>query len=330
MKRRSLILGTAATLGIASKIKFAGATNLIPISIGYDGYSMTTAPMYYASKTGIFKKYGLDEKLIFVPGGSTLSQAGVGGSFDIAQNGYSPAIAATVAGGNLVIVGGISNTLPFQLVVSPNIRTAADLRGKKIAISKFGSSTDISAGFALTHLGLTRNDVTILQLGGEGSRTAALLTGQIDGSFEQYPRTAELLQKGFHVLVDLTSIDVNYPNTAYVTNRPFLTDHRDVVEKFLMTIIDGIHQYKTNSDEAIAITGEFLNVKDPAIVKQAYDLYNAHVFPAVPWPSQTGISLVLDHLAKKNPKAASFKPDQFVDLTPLQDLQKNGFLSKFQ
>ncbi|HQT63850.1 MAG: hypothetical protein B7Z75_02375 [Acidocella sp. 20-57-95] len=330
MKRRSLMIGSAVTIGMAAAIRDASADGLIPISIGYDGYSMTTAPMYYASKTGIFKKYGLDEKLIFVSGGSTLSQAGVGGSFDIAQNGYSPAIAATVEGGDLVIVGGISNTLPFQLVVSANINSAADLRGKKLAISKFGSSTDISAGFALKHLGLTRDDVTLLQLGGEGSRTAALMSGQIDGSFEQYPRTAELIAQGFHVLVDLATIDVNYPNTAYVTNRKFVTTQIAVVEKFLMTIIDGVHQYKTNPEQAIAITGEFLNVKDPAIVKQAYDMYNTHVFPNIPWPSEAGITLVLQGLAKKNPKAASFKPEQFVDLTPLNNLQKSGFLAKFQ
>lgn len=329
MKRRSLMIGSAVAIGVATTKRNVSAAGLTPITIGYDGYSMTTAPMYYASKTGIFKKYGLDEKLIFVSGGSTLSQAGVGGSFDIAQNGYSPAIAATVEGGDLVIVGGISNTLPFQLVVTSKINSAADLRGKKIAISKFGSSTDISASFALKHLGLTRDDVTILQLGGEGSRTAALMSGQIDGSFEQYPRTAELKAKGFHVLVDLTSIDVSYPNTAYVTNRPFLKNHEDIVEQFLMTIIDGLHQYKTNPEQAIALTGEFLNVKDLSIVKQAYDLYNAHVFPNIPWPSQPGISLVLKHLEKKNPKAASFKPEQFVDLTPLNNLQKSGFLAKF-
>ena len=331
MKRRPLMIGAFTAGGVAaSRGALAQAQSLTPIEVGYDGFSMTTAPMYFASKTGVFAKYGLDPTLIYIQGGSTLSQAGVGGSVDIAQNGYSPAAAAAIEGGNLVFIGGISNKLPFQLVVTAGIKNAADLKGKKIAISKYGSSTDVAATFALAHLGLTRQDVTVLQLGGEGTRTAALLSGQIDGSFEQYPRTAELEAQNCHILVDLTDIAGEYPNTAYVTTRAYLKTHPDLVKKFLMAIIEGIHNYKTNQAQALQLTAQFLKSTDPAAVKQAYDFYNSKVFPNIPWPSIKGIGLVIKHLAKTNPDAASVKPEQLVDLTPLQDLQKDGFLAKYQ
>ncbi len=328
MNRRDILIGSSALLA-TMPLRAARADNLIPLQVGYDGYSMTTAPMYYATQTGVFPKHGLDVSLIYVQGGSTLSQAGVGGSVNISQNGYSPAIAATVQGGDLVIIGGISNTLPFQLVTTAKIKTVADLKGAKIAISKYGSSTDIAADFALAHLGLTRNDVTILQLGGEGSRTAAIMSGQIDGSFEQYPRTAQLVQQGFNVLLDLTTTDVDYPNTAYVTTRGYLKDNRDIVKKFLLSITQGIHDYKVNPDKAIALTGKFLKIDDLGVIKQAYDLYNARVFPNIPYPSIKGVNLVLKQLAKKNPAAASMTADDVVDTSPLKELEQEGALKDY-
>src|SRR4051794_25447392 len=193
------------------------ADSLIKLRVAFDGYSMTSAPLHYADQQGIFKKFGLDVKPIFVEGGSLLTQAVVGGSVDIAQNGYTPAAAAAVQGADIVFIGGISNKLPFQLVVKSSITDAAQLKGQAIAISRFGSSTDQAADFALRALGLDRASVKILQLGGPATRIAAALTGQIAGTIEQYPETADLSGRGFHVLVDVTEIAGDYPNTSYVT-----------------------------------------------------------------------------------------------------------------
>src|SRR6266545_3696965 len=184
----------------------AAQAPLTKVRVAYDGFSMTSAPMIYADKQGIFRKFGLDAAPVFVEGGSTLTQAVVGGSIDIAQNGYTPAAAAAVQGADIVFIGGISNKLPFQLVVKSSITKADELKGQAIAISRYGSSTDQAADFALKHLGLTRNDVKVLQLGGPTTRIAAALSGQIAGTIEQHPDTAELSRQGFHVLVDVTDI----------------------------------------------------------------------------------------------------------------------------
>ena len=176
---RFAVLGFAAALVLTPAAAQAPATapaKLIPLKVAYDGYSMTTAPMNYAVQKGIFKKYGLDVAIAYIDGGTTLSQAVVGGSVGIAQNGYTPAAAAAVAGAGIVFIGGISNQLPFQLIVKGNIKSAADLKGKKIAISRLGASSDIAATYTLRSLGLKRTDVVLLQLGGEGTRTAAMLS----------------------------------------------------------------------------------------------------------------------------------------------------------
>jgi NitT/TauT family transport system substrate-binding protein len=234
----------AALFAASAYSASAQPQKLIPLRVGYDGYSMTTAPMNYAVQKGIFKKYGLDVTIAYIDAGTTLSQAVVGGSLNIAQNGYTPAAAAAVQGADVVFIGGISNQLPFQLVVKGNIKSAADLRGKKIAISRYGSSSDIAATYVLQNLGLKRSDVVLLQLGGEGTRTAAMLSGQIDGSLEQYPRTGELEEKGYRVLVDCLKIAVDYPNTSYVSTRVFVSKNPDIVKRFIMGISDGIHSLR--------------------------------------------------------------------------------------
>lgn len=300
------------------------------LKVGYDGFSMTTGPMNYGVKTGIFKKYGLDVQIIGVQGGSALTQAVVGGSVDIAQNGYTPSITAAASGGGIVIFGGISNKLPFQLIVKKDIKTGADLKGKKIAISRFGSSTDTAANFALQKLGLQRTDVVLLQLGSEGPRTAALMSGQIDGSMEQYPMTGEMIERGYSVLVDVTPIAGDYPNTAYVTRRDFLAKNRDALKRFLMGQTESIKRYKADPAGAQKLTAEFLGIKEGPILARAWERYTQDVFPDYPEFSLKGISLVIDEMKPTVPAMAKAKPDDFVDGSLIAELKSEDFLAKLK
>jgi ABC-type nitrate/sulfonate/bicarbonate transport system substrate-binding protein len=307
----------------------AAAQNLTKVRVAYDGFSMTSGPLIYADKQGIFKKFGLDVVPIFIDGGSMLTQAVVGGSVDIAQNGYTPALSAAVQGADIVIIGGISNKLPFQLVVKTSITNAAQLKGQAIAISRYGSSTDTAADFALAQLKLTRNDVKILQLGGAATRMAAAMSGQIAGTMEQYPDTAELSRHGFHVLVDVTDIAGDYPNTSYVTSRTFLKSRPEVAKNFLMAMATAVHEYKGNPSVALPLTQKFLDVKDAENAKQAYNAY-VKVYPDDLKPSLPGVALVLKEIAKKEPKAAAMKPEQFVDTSALDALDGEGFFKKLK
>jgi NitT/TauT family transport system substrate-binding protein len=297
------------------------------LRVGYDGFSMTSGPLIYGVKQGIFKKLGLDLAPIYIDGGSVLTQAVVGGSLDIAQNGYTPALSAAVQGADVVIIGGISNKLPFQLVVKTAITNAAELKGQAIAISRYGSSTDTAADFALAHLKLTRNDVKVLQLGGAATRIAAAMTGQIAGTMEQYPDTAELARHGFHVLVDVTDLAGDYPNTSYATSRAFLKSRPEVVKQFFMAMATAVHDYKRNPVVAIPLTQKFLEVKDPENAKAAYEAY-IKVYPEDLRPSLDGVALVLKEIARKEPKAAGMRPEQFVDTTALDALAGEGFFKQ--
>lgn len=326
MMRTMTRLGLALALG-ATLATGASAQTLTKVRMAYDGFSMTSAPLNYAVQQGVFKRFGLDITPTFIGGGSMLTQAIVGGSLDIAQNGYTPAIAAQVQGADVVIIAGIANTLPYQLVVQKGVTSAADLKGKNVAISRYGSSTDAAAEFALKHLGLTRKDVSVLQLGGAATRMAAAISGRVEGTFEQYPDTAEMVRQGFHVLVDLNDVVRDYPNTSFVTTRAYLKKNPEIVKKFLMAMATALHELKTNPDIAIPLTQKFLSVKDVENVRAAYASYSKS-YPDKLDVSLKGIAEVLDTLGQKDAKARALKPEQTVDLTTLEQLEREGFFTK--
>jgi NitT/TauT family transport system substrate-binding protein len=322
MKRLILTIALSALFATA-----AAAQQLTKVRVGFDGFSMTSGPLTYADKQGIFKKFGLDVTPTFVEGGSTLTTAVIGGSIDIAQNGYTPAAGAAIEGADVVIIGGIANKLPFQLVVRKAITEAAQLKGQAIAISRYGSSTDTAVDFALAHLKLARNDVKVLQLGGPATRIAAVMSGQVAATMEQYPDTAELMHQGFHVLVDVTDLAGEYPNTAYVTNRAYLKSNPETVKKFFMAMATAVHEYKTNPSVAIPLTQKFLDVKSEENIKAAYEAY-VKIYPDDLRPSIKGLQLVLNEIGQKSAKARAAKPEQLVDTSSLDALEREGFFKK--
>jgi len=150
------------------------------------------------------------------------------------------------------------------------------------------------------------------------------MSGQIAGTMEQYPDTAELSRHGFHVLVDVTDVAGDYPNTSYVTSRAFLKKNPDVVKRFFMAMATAVREFKRNPDEAVKVTQKFLDVKDVELAKAAYAAY-VKVYPDDLRPSLEGIKLVLKELGKKEPNALNVKPEQLVDVTVLDALERQGF-----
>jgi NitT/TauT family transport system substrate-binding protein len=325
------MLRTCAWLGaalVAAGIALA-AQPLTRVRVAYDGFTMSAAPLDFAARQGIFRRFGLDVTPAFIEGGSTLTQAVVGGSVDIAQNGYTPAVLAAIQGADLVLVGAINNRLTFQLVVRQGISTAAQLRGRTIAISRYGSSSDIALDFALRKLGLARRDVNVLPLGGTTNRIAALASGRVDASLEQQPETAELSRTGFRTLVDVADVAGNYPNTSFVTSRAYLRNHRGSVKRFLMTMATAVADYRRRPDVAVPHAVAFLGTKDAANARAAYDYY-IKVYPPDLRPSLEGITLVLQEIGRTEPKALSFAAARLVDTSVLDGLVSEGFFAKIR
>ncbi len=297
------------------------------LTVGYDGVSMTSAPLVFMKEQGYFARYGLDVDLLLVEGGTKLTAAIVGGSVPVAQNAYSGALSAALQGADLVLVGGLSNKLPFQLVVKSQYANLDSLRGSgaKLAISSPGSSTDVALRAIMKSQALqVGKDVTVLTVGGENERAAAIETGQIDGMMAQYPLTGVLEAKGYRVVGNAADV-VDIPNNATVTSRKYLGENRPTVKRYLQALIDGLHAYKTSPDAAQASTAAYLKVPaDQA--GPAWVYYTKSIYPDVPRPTLSGIKNLLDQeLSQTIPAARTAKPEDFVDTSLLDELEKEGF-----
>src|SRR5207249_4756325 len=159
---RSIILGIILALLLLPR---GLSAQLTTVRIAFNGFG-GIAPLYLGNDAGIFKQQGLNLEMVFIPGGSLSLQALIGRSLDLLLTGGPPVANAYLQGAKIKIIGGVTNLLPYTFVVATGLRTAEQVKGRKIGISRFGSNTDYVVRLALDQLGLSAAQVQIIQVGG--------------------------------------------------------------------------------------------------------------------------------------------------------------------
>lgn len=269
-----------------------------------------------AKDAGILKKYDLELEVVLITTGGTLAmQALVGNSLDLLTTGATPFLHGYLEGANVKIIGGVNNRLAYTLVARGNVTTPAQLKGKVIGITRFGSIDELATKTALSQLGLNpKTDVTIIQTGGSASRLAALHSGSIDASSLASGYSYVARKLGFNVLLDFVEKNIEYMMTGVVARNDFLQGHGDAVRRFMRAYIEGIRYYKTHREEAIMKTLEAIRTDDRQIAETDYS-YRARALPDDGKPTFKGMQWAIDEMAKENPKARSVTPQQVIDLS---------------
>jgi NitT/TauT family transport system substrate-binding protein len=202
------------------------AAQTTTLHIGFNGF-YGAAPLYVAQDAGIFRKHGFMLELVFIAGGSLSTQALIGKSLDLLQTGGPPFLNAYVRGARLKIIAGVTNILPYVLITSGRITNSEQLRGKKIAISRFGSNTDFAARFLLQREGLRPDiDVALLQVGNQANRIAAVETNNADAAMLTPPMTLQARKLGMTLLLDASKLNIPYSSLFFVARRPYLVGIR--------------------------------------------------------------------------------------------------------
>jgi len=214
------------------------------------------------------------------------------------------------------------------LVARPEIKELKDLKGKRLAVSRFGSASDLAARLILQRYGLVPDkDVTILQTGGTSTRLSALSKRSIDTTVLT-PEFFNVGKKaGFSILVDPTQYDIPFPQLEVITTRAFLKAQPEVATRYLRAIIEGIYMVKNNPEAAIRAMGKYLRINDREALEDVYRLYR-EIYPQIPHPSPAAIQTQLTWMAEKDPRAKAAKPEQFFDGTILKEIEKSGFVAK--
>jgi len=298
------------------------------LKIPYASISGFQAPLYLGERAGLFKKNQLEVQLIYMPGGSLIVQTLLSGDVGIASLAPPSAVAAWVKGAELALVaGGIERALNV-LMVNPKIKKPEDLKGKRVAISRFGSLSDISLRDALAFHKLKANqDVSVAQMGGLGERMVALTSGVVDGAILNVDQVFQAEKLGFQVLIDLRKLPLTYSTQGIVVSKDFLRAQRSTVKRFLKAYIEGIMIFKTDKELSVATLARYIKTSDREILSKTYDVYR-EAWESVPLVRREGIQQALDGIPEASAKSAKLNLDGLIDNSIIQELEKEGFLKE--
>ena len=297
--------------------------------IGYSSISGAYVGIWVAHDAGFFAKEGLDDQIILIPNGTQLAQVTVAGEVDVASLGGAAAISAALSGADFKIIGNNVNKLIFSMYGRPDIKRVEDLKGKKIGITRIGTSADISARYALRQHNLDpQKDVILLQLGAVSSIAAALRAGSIDAGMVS-PPTLFLMEKlGFKELASITDMNLAFPNPAMIVLGDIIRKKPDLIDRFMRAYVRGVHRARTDRAFTIKSYAKYTTVQDTAVLQKAYDFYVTKIVEKAPYIDMTGMQNALDEVARTIPAAKNVKPEQFVDMRFLDRLEKSGLLSE--
>lgn len=311
-------------------LAFPGLTQekRLPLNLGYSSISAPQAIVRVIKDSGIFKRNGLDVNLIFIEGGTRAVQAMIGGHVPIIVAGGAGAIQARIRGGDALILMGLTNILDYNLISSPAIKRPRDLISRKIAISRYGSSSDFAVRYALNKWGLNPDkDVAILQIGNSTTRFAALKAGSVQATVLQPPLLRIARETGFTELVTAEQLDLAYTDTTIVTTASAVFLNEDLFRRVVKSFVEGIHFYKTRKEATLDSIGAFIRLSDRDALEETYHHY-AKIFPRVPYPTLKGIQNILDQIAEKDPDAKRYKAESFVETRFLNAIEATGIIER--
>ena len=326
----SLFLVAGAFLpGNARPAESTAERPLERVTFAYSSLSGNMAPLWITQERGLFRKYGLDVQLVFIESGSTTVQSLISKEVAFAQMAGAGVVQSRLRGSDVVMIAGVVNTLTFKFFVDKSIKQPDQLKGKVVAVTRFGSSTDFALRYALERYGLTpEKDVTILQGGNMPAILAGLESGKVQGAMLSAPFTLKAKNLGFPLLADLQMLGLEYQHTGVATSQALIKSRPDLVRNVMKAYVEGIHYYKTHRTESFAILAKYLKTTDPDVLSEVYEDVGLKLTAAKPYPTLRGIGIMLRELAGATGKSAAARPEDFVDLTFVKELDSSGFIDR--
>jgi ABC-type nitrate/sulfonate/bicarbonate transport system substrate-binding protein len=290
------------------------------------GLSAGLLPLWVAQDKKLFEKEGLKTEVITFQGGAPAIQTLLAGEVKFGATGASSGVNARLNGAEIMAVGEYIRTLPFVLVVNKEVDTAQKLRGKKIAISRFGTLSYYAARLTVGKLGLDPDkDIQLIQVGNESVRFAALRQGAVDATAFTPPYDLAARKLGFRILVSLHEAGVQYAFNHLVVTRGYAAKNRQDVISFLKGFIRGIAFMKLNRRESVEILKKWTRLEDQEILEEAYKFYSS-IIPEKPYGTEESWKNLVESIAGTNPQATRMKSTDLIDYSYLREIDASGFI----
>jgi ABC-type nitrate/sulfonate/bicarbonate transport system substrate-binding protein len=306
-------------------ISWATGAGAAPLRIAYSAVSGAMSSLWVAQEGGYFKREGLDTELLYIGGGSLLIQSMLSGEIPFAYGPSVPVINASLRGSDLVLIGNTGNSLVFSIMSRPDIKQAAQLKGKKVGVTRLGGSTDWALDAAMKQWGLERaRDIAVIQTGGMPEGLAALVSGALDAVVLSPPSNFRALKAGMHELADVGQLKIIFPNTPLSTTRSFIKSNRDVALRFLKGFSQGLNRLRSDKEFSMKVLSRYTKVTDTETLAQLHQTYGIRYSgDAIPYVRAEGIDEILNRTPGKEAREA--KAGQFIDNSLLKELEQSGW-----
>jgi NitT/TauT family transport system substrate-binding protein len=288
----------------------AAPTKLI---MSYSNLTPDQWPIFLAQDLGLFTKHGIDMDLRQIDS-STGVAALIAGETQAAGIGGSEVMNAAAEGADLSIIAGLTKTFSFRFMAPDSIQTVEDLRGKRVGVSRIGSSSDIATRLALQRLGLQPNkDVEIIQVGSLSARIQALQSGAIQGGVAQPPDTARLAKTGNHVLFDVSDLDVPNASSVIAVRRGDVAGKHATMQALVDTMIDALATLRDDPKDAKDVLGKWIQIDDQDALQEAWEFYTQKIFPVLPRVEPEQLDTAKQVLVAENPGLSNYDVTKLID-----------------
>ncbi len=327
------MLKKCCALGLVSQLLLystpalpADAAKIQKIVIGYAAPVASLAIIDVIKKAGIFRKNGLDVELVYIQGSGVLTAAMVSGHVPLTFLAGAAIVSSAIGGADTVLLSCAINTLFWRLFSVPDVKTIADLTGKKIGVTRLGTLEDGILRLLLKERGLNPDrDVTFVPVGAANQRVVALSKGIVDASAFIPPQDIAAQKLGMNELLDMAKLGLYNPASCFASTRAYIHNNRDVVMRVMKAFVEGLKYYRDNRDFALKVTAEFTKNNDLAVLRPSYDSV-VHFQDRVPRVNMKGIDFLLKVIELRDPRGKNFAPASAVDPSFIQELEKNGFI----
>jgi len=303
------------------------------VRVVYSSVDPSQTPLWVAHDMGLFSALGLDVELLFVESGTRALNTLLAGEAPLGTVGASSVIGAVGSGAELSMLAGLTDRFPYKLLVVPAVQQPADLRGRKLGISRFGSSSDVSTRIALKRFGLNPDtDVQIIQVGADPQRVAAMQMGSIDGAVLTPPGSTVVRKAGYHELLDLSRLpESDYAQNTAVATRAFIATQRQVVERFVRGLVEGMHFASTEPEATKRVIGHYNELSDPDAMDDAWRLYygpGAELVTRAPYVKPRALAVAMEEVAVDRPEVLRLRTEDLVDDSFVRALEDSGFIRR--
>jgi len=297
------------------------------IRAAYSAMSGSMSWVWAAKEGGYFDQHGLKVDLIYIGGTAQLFQSMLAGEIGFGVGGGPSIISVNTQRTSIVAIAGTLNRMIMKIMAIPQIRSSADIRGKRIAITRYGTSTDFAARLFLKSWGLSpEKDAVILQVGSVPNIVASLQSGASQAGALSPPAHLQAEKMGFAELMDLSKGDIYYPFTYVAVSAAFREKNRNLMRPFLAASVEGIRRFKTDKPFAKKLIAKYLRISDDKVLEVTHQLFS-ELFERVPYVKREGVTSLVQILAEKDPKAETVKVDSIIDNQFVRELETSGFIN---